>query len=60
MNDLKDCPFCGGEGKLFSMGKEVKFCFFVACIDCNIGNKMSSEEVKVVESWNKRVKCGEC
>ena len=60
MEDLKACPFCGGQGKL---NDEIDRIFsFVKCVECGAETglvKISAEycaDEKAKELWNKRIK----
>lgn len=57
MNELKPCPFCGGEAFL----EEEKICdemsfWFVICMKCG-GSKFSDKNL-AVKAWNRRVQNG--
>ena len=50
MRELKPCPFCGGEGKLFTDGLTA-----IMCVDCNMS--VSNHErsiIKLTDQWNRR------
>ena len=56
MEELKRCPFCGGEAKLMKMG----YPHWVYCEDCGarVHGRVVGEvdgEKASVEAWNRRV-----
>lgn len=52
-NQLKPCPFCGGEAKMFTfVGEE----YYVKCICCCARTDFYDSEFYAVKFWNKRVK----
>lgn len=58
MDGLKPCPFCGGEGMLFSaqFGAEKTPRYNTCCRDCSCDLKwefFSKEEA--IAAWNRRV-----
>lgn len=51
MNEqLKPCPFCGGEAYLQT---HYKFC--ISCIDCRADIPVKESEADAVAHWNRRV-----
>ena len=48
MTELKPCPFCGGEAKLSSNGKEV------VCLGCEALGPFCDTEAEAIEAWNRR------
>ena len=60
MDNLKSCPFCGGEASLIpildgSKDGTVK-CYFVICDDCYSQTNDFSTKKEATDAWNKRVK----
>ena len=51
MSELKPCPFCGGEAKLYSAFKKKKA--FVLCKSCEASSPMRTE-AEAIEAWNRR------
>lgn len=61
MNDLKPCPFCGGDAQLDHVQLGITLYSKVRCLNCHcstkefcISTKVSSDELSI-EAWNKRV-----
>jgi Lar family restriction alleviation protein len=70
MNELKPCPFCGGEASAtgvirydakhqawFSDGARVLQAFFCSCLSCGIDNKGllgHQTQEKAIAAWNRR------
>jgi len=55
-NDLKPCPFCGGEVKIeYVVPKE----FVIVCEECGIAALPANENLcgldKFIDRWNRRV-----
>lgn len=49
MSELKPCPFCGGEAKLYS--GRIKYVF---CKECFATNEDVKTESEAIEAWNTR------
>ncbi len=69
MNELKKCPFCGGEADGFYSGKGAPFgrvWIYIQCTSCKVKsrselvyseNKFDNSQYEIlVKNWNKRVK----
>lgn len=59
MEELKPCPFCGGEA--------VRKCifpnryFFVECKNCHVSLPFKGTKEEAIEAWNRRVnRCQDC
>lgn len=55
MEELKVCPFCGGEASVCEAEIDGEKVFMVACDDCGISTPASSNEDYVIAAWNKRI-----
>lgn len=54
MNDLKPCPFCGGEVILETVdGNSPEECY-IYCPECDFESGVYSEPKFIVEKWNRR------
>ena len=53
MEELRQCPFCGGVSTLHSIDccKTV----YAVCMNCGIHTVEYSEPEKAIEAWNRRV-----
>ena len=65
MGELKPCPFCGGEAKIFENGEERKSKYYfvdVLCKDMNCRGCSSCLEYRnkqeAIEAWNRRATDG--
>lgn len=58
MNELKKCPFCGGEARLHSRcnyietGNETMY--FVKCNECKTESTWCYKKEKAIKAWNTR------
>jgi Lar family restriction alleviation protein len=48
-NELKPCPFCGGEAWIDERG-----CFIVYCLGCGTGSNAFDTEAQAIAAWNLR------
>lgn len=58
MNELKPCPFCGGEAYLVELtptqyNDQHSTYYSVGCIDCGIGFYENTED-EATAAWNRR------
>lgn len=57
-NNLKPCPFCGGEAKLHKEKLDIfgvmRDCYSVYCTKCCCQTQYSGSENEAVRDWNKR------
>ena len=51
MNELKKCPFCGGEAELEWEGDS----YVISCKECNAEMAFEPTRESAVEAWNRRV-----
>lgn len=65
-NELKFCPFCGGEATVFVSSEGGVFVICMKCqtrtktlVDSLQYNKPTNAVDKVIEAWNRRVNDGE-
>ena len=56
MNELKLCPFCGGEARyfVFSNSRSYLAAHVVSCLKCK-KRVQGVSKVNVIEKWNRRV-----
>lgn len=57
MEELKKCPFCGGEAILevyYGFNKEVIFSY-VYCRECGVSTRSYALEKTAQEAWNRRM-----
>lgn len=59
MDELKACPFCGGEAKCVTYLRNKEY-IYIECKDCEAQAKAFPESVhysaeeKAIEAWNRR------
>lgn len=59
MNELKPCPFCGGEAAIREYSNGFNIWFRVRCDSCGVaqdGIRNGYGKEQAVEAWNRRVK----
>lgn len=50
--ELKPCPFCGGDAQIDEIcGEE----YSAECKNCEIGTYFNTDKQKVIDAWNRRV-----
>lgn len=53
MEELKKCPFCGGEAKLWSQNEYI---YYVSCEECECCTPAFFNNMRAaIDLWNKRV-----
>jgi Lar family restriction alleviation protein len=50
-NELKNCPFCGGDGIVFHYKNTH---FQVECVNCESSTAVYKNEKEAINLWNKR------
>lgn len=60
-NELKPCPFCGGNRPLLneSLTNFYEEVYYVICEDCQCRGKSCRCKEKAIEAWNRRADNGE-
>ena len=63
-NELKPCPFCGGEAFVYKRSWSVWHTsptdYTVICADCRAGVRhYFSKEAEAIKAWNRRAEDGE-
>ena len=53
-NELKPCPFCGGEAELKCLPVIKGATWFAACSGCSASSSSSNTEEEATEKWNRR------
>ena len=56
MNELRKCPFCGGEAELFEVFPG-RF-YAVVCPHCVVETTYYETSEKAIEAWNRRADDG--
>ena len=56
MDELKACPFCGGEAKIY-LGCNYRVAY-VVCLNCRIEGRPMNSADDAITAWNKRAECG--
>jgi len=61
MDNLKPCPFCGGEAitckieqDSFLLGRNIFF-YAAQCDSCNVKTPLCKTEEQAIEIWNRRI-----
>ena len=52
IEELKPCPFCGGEAILVHLNEVNEY---VECVDCNAESALYDRRIQAIEAWNSRV-----
>lgn len=55
--ELKKCPFCGGEAEAYEYPPKI---YNVECLRCNASILSSASMGTAVKRWNRRQMCEEC
>ena len=55
-NELKPCPFCGGEAVILKADQYHVFpySYYVSCTKCTVGLGPLDTEAEAIEAWNRR------
>jgi len=53
-NELKSCPFCGGEAETVDWDNHYYQFFFVRCKTCKSQTKLFSYIEEAIKAWNRR------
>jgi Lar family restriction alleviation protein len=56
MEELKPCPFCGGEARAYLGSYAVGW---VQCLECRVITQTYNTKGEAIEMWNTRVKSKE-
>ena len=54
MPELKPCPFCGGEGEVYTGEDESQEWFYIRCSDCWAQTDGNDTEIGARDAWNQR------
>ncbi|HHR6217449.1 TPA: Lar family restriction alleviation protein [Providencia alcalifaciens] len=54
MNELKKCPFCGGEAYIQDWSMMERSRYKVACNQCDVETPIYETEHEAIEAWNRR------
>lgn len=57
-NELKPCPFCGGEARICSAGFEATYIRCANIKDCGCKFEWFDTEEEAIEAWNRRADNG--
>ena len=52
MEELRKCPFCGGEAEMFF---DVPYASYVECLKCGSRTKICYTKAEAIAAWNRRV-----
>lgn len=53
---FKECPFCGGNGKLITEKGGYRIC----CERCFAGVRLSTDRISATKAWNERLRDDKC
>ena len=53
-NELKPCPFCGGEARLVEPMGLMSWCVDCPNPSCQVMGRMSGDKGKAIAAWNRR------
>ena len=53
-DELKPCPFCGGEGVEILDYRERGWLYAIECLDCNASTGPQREKLDAIDAWNRR------
>lgn len=54
MEELKKCPFCGGEAKIYKLFDYVSK-YRVECMNCDMCSPNQNKSEEAMKAWNRRV-----
>ena len=55
MDELKPCPFCGGDAIIKAYHKDYDDkCCIVSCVNCDVETPMYEFRADAIEAWNRR------
>ena len=59
MNELKPCPFCGGEAEIIGIKRKAFRVLrvnygYVKCKVCRASTSVCDDEAHAIEAWNRR------
>lgn len=66
MNELKPCPFCGGEAWIDEFQQEhfnrpkLEYVWSIECKECAFSSRYHKSKDEAIEKWNTRAKQQEC
>lgn len=49
--DLKPCPFCGGEAVVHTLGTG----YIVECLECDVSTVCENTKAEAISAWNRRI-----
>ena len=60
MEELKCCPFCGGEAEIYYHPREDEglYAVYIFCKHCDASSRPFLNEKIAIEAWNRRVDNG--
>lgn len=54
MEQLKPCPFCGGEAHLKEIPLPSYPIIWIECVNCGAGFPEKTDKQEAIEAWNRR------